>query len=359
MNRAGALLLMLQAAAYHQASLPTNAELVIKGAAGSLEGVLGLGRDYDALKPMIKDIDIMKERMVELMPYLEEAERPVITTAYASLLDLEGTLTVDFGTTLGLLSKNSEKYSKQMMNKIDQYPGKLKSSLRTLRSFLGQVSTNTEQLVEISDAALRQAKTVLISAVAFRNMMKAAQPKKIAEPQPFKSFLQFNNITQIIKVGVETDHSFDSAISFVQDLIPSILEFGAGFIEIQETPNLRMKVDEIIEKNRKVVEDIRKISTGLRNAKDNIGNSYLAVDDLKKNTGDYDTDNMDKFLLSENFGTVVVEAKKLGKTAAFATGYKPNDFDIPAARTTAPTTTTTTKASTTAGATTKTETKST
>merc|ERR1719222_745295 len=261
MNRAGALLLMLQAAAYHQASLPTNAELVIKGAAGSLEGVLGLGRDYDALKPMIKDIDIMKERMVELMPYLEEAERPVITTAYASLLDLEGTLTVDFGTTLGLLSKNSDKYSKQMMNKIDQYPGKLKSSLRSL---LGQVSTNTEQLVEISDAALRQAKTVLISAVAFRNMMKAAQPKKIAEPQPFKSFLQFNNITQIIKVGVETDHSFDSALSFVQDLIPSILEFGAGFIEIQETPNLRMKVDEIIEKNRKVVEDIRKISTGLR-----------------------------------------------------------------------------------------------
>merc|ERR1719222_433811 len=190
MNRARALLLMLQAAAYHQASLPTNAELVIKGAAGSLEGVLGLGRDYDALKPMIKDIDIMKERMVELMPYLEEAERPVITTAYANLLDLEGSLSVDFGTTLGLLTDKATRYSQQMQGKIARYPKKFKSSLRTLNTFLATVSENTNGLAEASDNALRQAKVVLISVEAFKNMMKVAEPKK-TRAQPFKSFLDF------------------------------------------------------------------------------------------------------------------------------------------------------------------------
>merc|ERR1719222_598106 len=257
MNRARALLLMLQAAAYHQASLPTNAELVIKGAAGSLEGVLGLGRDYDALKPMIKDIDIMKERMVELMPYLEEAERPVITTAYANLLDLEGTLSVDFGTTLGLLTDKATRYSQQMQGKIARYPKKFKSSLRTLNTFLATVSENTNGLAEASDNALRQAKVVLISVEAFKNMMKVAEPKK-TRAQPFKSFLDFSDIFQTIAFGVTSDTTSNEALALVKTLIPKVVDLGVGFNEIKETPNLRAKVDQtikimgnIVQKNQK------------------------------------------------------------------------------------------------------------
>merc|ERR1711874_288150 len=312
MFRATAILLLLQAAAYHQSSLPTSAELVLTGAAGSLQGLLGL--DYDVLKPILKDVDIMKERLVELMPYLEEAERPVITTAYASLLDLEGSLTVDFGTTMVLLSEKADRYSTQMKDKIDRYPGKFKSSLRTLRSFLSQVSTNTDQLMEISNNALRQAKTVLISALAFRDMMKAAraqQPKNIAEPQHLKSVLKFTDIIQTIEVGLGSESSTE-AISFAQTLLPKLLELGAGFIEIEETPDLRMKVDEIIEKSREVVEEIRKISTGLGNARENIDNSFLAVDDLKKNTEDYNTKIMDTYPLMEKLWERSGWGKKAG-----------------------------------------------
>merc|ERR550539_1439507 len=95
MIRATALILLVQAASYHQASVPTQATQVLTTAAGSLEGLLGL--DYDALEPMYKDITFMKERLVELMPYLEEAERPVIQKSYEYLLNLEGTLNVDLG----------------------------------------------------------------------------------------------------------------------------------------------------------------------------------------------------------------------------------------------------------------------
>merc|ERR550525_1819474 len=99
---ATALLLLLQAAAYQQAALNKNPELTINSAAQSLEDLLGL--NYQVVNPMFRDIGIMKKRLVELMPYLEEAERPVITKAYAKLLDLEGTVQVNFGTPLGLLA---------------------------------------------------------------------------------------------------------------------------------------------------------------------------------------------------------------------------------------------------------------
>merc|ERR550517_2137312 len=109
---ATALLLLLQAAAHQQAALNKNAELVIAGAAQSLEDLLGL--NYQVVDPMFQDIGIMKKRLVELMPYLEEAERPVITKAYAKLLDLEGTVKVDFGTPLGLLADKVTKESERM-----------------------------------------------------------------------------------------------------------------------------------------------------------------------------------------------------------------------------------------------------
>ena len=91
---------------------------------GWLENALGL--DYNVLKPTFRDIDLVKKNLVELMPYLEESERPVITTAYANLLDLEGTLSVDFGTTLGLLTDKATRYSQQMQGKIARYPKKFK-----------------------------------------------------------------------------------------------------------------------------------------------------------------------------------------------------------------------------------------
>merc|ERR1711950_15984 len=104
-------LLLLQAAAYRQASVPTHANTVLTDAALSLKESLAL--DYDVL-PMFKDITFMMESLVELMPYLEEAERPVITKAYAKLLDLEGTVQVNFGTPLGLLADKATKEGKKM-----------------------------------------------------------------------------------------------------------------------------------------------------------------------------------------------------------------------------------------------------
>ena len=111
MIRTTSFLLLLQAAAYQQAALNKNAEAVITGAAQSLEDLLEL--DYQVVKPMFKDIGLMKAGLVDLMPYLEEAERPVITKAYSKLLDLEGTVKVDFGTPLGLLLKRQQKKARR------------------------------------------------------------------------------------------------------------------------------------------------------------------------------------------------------------------------------------------------------
>merc|ERR1719192_2412852 len=99
MIRATAFLLLLQAAAYQQAALNKNAEAVITGAAQSVEDLLEL--DYQVVKPMFKDIGLMKAGLVDLMPYLEEAEK-------------------------------ATKESKKMKDKIEKYPGKFRSSLRNI-----------------------------------------------------------------------------------------------------------------------------------------------------------------------------------------------------------------------------------
>jgi len=344
-----ALLLFLQVAAYQQASLPTKADSVIIGAAESLENVLGL--DYEGLRPMLRNIDVMKKRMVELMPHLEEAERPVITTAFAKLLDLEGTLKVDFGTTLGLLTDKTNRYGKQMTNKIKKYPGKLKSSLRTLKSFLETVSNNVDDLVETSEQALTQAKTVLISIQAFQNMMKVADAKDL-KTQTFETFLEFSNLSSEIILGAKSDPTFEEAISLVENLIPKVVDFGAGLFHIQETPDLNGKVDQIIVRNGEVIEEMRNISTGLRNAKKDLKTSLQAVDDLKENSDRYNTEDMEVSLIQERFEAVTKSGENLGKTVAFATGYQPNVYKIPEARITTTTTTTTTTTSTTTTSTT-------
>merc|ERR1712062_515649 len=244
------LLLLLQAAAYHQASVPTHANTVLTDAAVSLKESLAL--DYDVL-PMFKDITFMMESLVELMPYLEEAERPVITKAYEYLLNLESSLSLDFRTTLGLLKDKATKYGGDMQSKIQKYPKKLKSSLRTLKSFLAQVSTNMDNLVEASETALTHAKVVLVSVEAFRNMMKVAEPEN-TQPQPLKAFA----------LEVTHDTTFDDTLDLVETIIPKLVAFGAGLAEIQDTPDLSRKVDQTIEKSRKAVEDLRKLSTELR-----------------------------------------------------------------------------------------------
>merc|ERR1719510_2695714 len=336
MIRATALLLLVQTAVYHQASVPSNANLVLTTAAESLEGLLGL--DYDLLEPMFTDITFMKESLVELMPYLEEAERPVITKAYEYLLNLEGTLTVDFGTTLGLLTDKTTTYSRQMQGKIQRYPGKFKSSLRTLKKFLSLVSENTDDLVETSETALKHANVVLISVEAFRNMMKVAEPEN-SEPQPFKPFLQLTNIAQTIARGATADTTFDDAFTLVESIVPKLVDFGVGLFEIQETPDLSSKVDEIVEK-------IKKISTELRSANENIKKNSVTVNDLKENTEDYNIENMKVELLNESFEVVHNGGEKLGETVTKITDYKPKAFEFPPARTTTTTTTTTTSTTT-------------
>merc|ERR1711963_1353 len=121
-------LLLLQATSTHQASVPADANLVLTEAAESLENVLGL--DYNVLEPTFRDIDLVKEN-------LEEPERPVITTAYANLLDLEGTLSVDFGTTLGLLTDKATRYSQQMQGKIARYPKEIQIQYEDFEHIFG------------------------------------------------------------------------------------------------------------------------------------------------------------------------------------------------------------------------------
>merc|ERR1712203_537504 len=243
-------LLLLQAAAYRQASVPTHANTVLTDAALSLKEVLAL--DYDVL-PMFEDITFMKES-------LEEAERPVITKAYEYLLNLEGTLTVNFRTTLDLMKNRATRYGGDMQSKIQRYPKKLKSSLRTLKSFFASVSEKTDDLVEASETALRHAKVVLVSVEAFRNMMKVAEPEN-TQPQPLKAFLHLTDIAKTVALEVTPDTTFDDTLDLVETIIPKLVAFGAGFAKIQDTPDLSRKVDQTIEKSRKAVEDIRKIST--------------------------------------------------------------------------------------------------
>merc|ERR1712066_358367 len=335
MIQATALLLLVQAASYHQATVPTNANLVLTTAAGSLEGLLRL--DYDVQEPM-----------VELMPYLEEAERPVIKKAYEYLLNLEGTLTVDFGTTLGLLTDKATKYSQEMQGKIEKYPGKFKSSLRTLRNFLSTVSENTDDLVEASETALSHAKVVLVSIEAFRNMMRAAEPNN-TKAKPFKPFLQLTNIAQTIAKGATADTTFDEAFTLVESIIPKLVDFGVGLYEIQETPNLSSQVDQTVEKNTKVVEELRKISTELRNANENIKKNLLAVVHLKENTEAVNIEMLKIKSLTKSFEAVLNGGEKLGETVTKITDYKtkfPN-YEFPPARTTTTSTTTTTTSTTT------------
>merc|ERR1719471_613382 len=304
MIRATAFLLLLQAAAYQQAALNKNAEAIITGAAQSVEDLLEL--DYQVVKPMFKDIGLMKARLVDLMPYLEEAERPVITKAYSKLLDLEGTVKVDFGTPLGLLAEKATKESRKMKDKIEKYPGKFRSSLRTLRSFLSRVSTNVDHLTEASENALTHAKTVLISVKAFKSMMNTAKSGDI-QTQTFQSFIELTDITQTIE---SEDPTWREAFSFVNTLIPKLVSFGTGLYQIFDTPDLRGKVDEIIEKNDQIVKNLRDVSLGLNKAKESLKMSTLAVADLKDNSDNYNPENIDTNPLKNKFVAISKPQKR-------------------------------------------------
>merc|ERR1711913_170891 len=284
----------------------------------------------------------------------------VITKAYEYLLNLESTLSLDFRTTLGLLKDKATKYGGDMQSKIQKYPKKLKSSLRTLKRFIAAVSTNTEGLLEASETALRQAKVVLVSVEAFRNMMKVAEPKN-TQPQPLKAFLHLSDIAKTVALEVTHDTTFDDTLDLVETIIPKLVAFGAGFVKIQETPDLSRKVDQTIEKSKKSVEDLRKISTELRKSQESIKRNSLVVIDLKDNLENYNTEDMNIEDLYEKFGAVLNEGAKLGNIVATLNGFKPRVFEIPPARTTTttPTTTTTTTTTTTPPSTTTTATKST
>merc|ERR1719410_3209540 len=236
-----------------------------------------------------------------------------------------------------------------MQGKIARYPKKFKSSLRTLNTFLATVSENTNGLAEASDNALRQAKVVLISVEAFKNMMKVAEPKK-TRAQPFKSFLDFSDIFQTIAFGVTSDTTSNEALALVKTLIPKVVDLGVGFNEIKETPNLRGKVDQTIKKMGNIVQKIRNISSELRNANENIKTNSLSVQHLKENTDAYNIDNMKIEMLNEKFAAVFDGGENVEKTVATVTGYRPKVFEIPPSRATTTTTTSTASTSTTTAA---------
>merc|ERR1712241_56112 len=350
---ATSFLLLLQAAAYQQAALNKNPEPVINDAAQSLEDLLGL--DYQVGNPMFKDIGIMKKRLVELMPHLEEAERPVITKAYAKLLDLEGTVQVNFGTPLGLLADKATKEGEKMKGKIEEYPGKFRSSLRTLKSFLARVSTNVDDLTEASEKGLTQAKTVLIAVEAFKKMMSQAKSEEI-KTQTFQSFIDVTDITKSID---SEDATWRDAFSFVENLIPKLVSFGLGLKQIFETPDLKSKIEKVIEKNNQIVKILSGSSLALNKAKNNLKLNSMAVADLKDNSDNYNPEKVDVNLLKNKFDAISKAGEKVGKIAAFALGYQPIVLDIPAARTPTTTTTTTTPKTTATPKTTPTSTTTT
>merc|ERR1712125_275447 len=114
-------------------------------------------------------------------------------------------------------------------------------------------------------------KVVLVSVEAFRNMMKVAEPEN-TQPQPLKPFLHLSDIAKTVAETVVTpDINVDDTLDLVESIIPKLVAFGTGLFEIQDTPDL----------SGKVVEDIRKISTDLRNAKEGIKKNSLVVIDLK------------------------------------------------------------------------------
>merc|ERR1712018_305765 len=198
-------------------------------------------------------------------------------------------------------------------------------------------STIMDNLVEASETALTHAKVVLVSVEAFRNMMKVAEPEN-TQSQPLKAFLHLSDIARSVALEVTHDTTIDDTLDLVETLIPKLVAFGAGLAKIQDTPDLSKKVDQTIEKSRKSVEDLRKISTELRNAKESIKKTSLVVIDLKDNLENYNTEDMNIEDLYEKYGTVLNEGEKLGTIVATLNGFKPRAFEIPPARTTTTTT---------------------
>merc|ERR1712062_492829 len=205
---------------------------------------------------------------------------------------------------------------------------------------------STNGLAEASDNALRQAKVVLISVEAFKNMMKVAEPKK-TRAQPFKSFLDFSDIFQTIAFGVTSDTTSNEALALVKTLIPKVVDLGVGFNEIKETPNLRAKVDQTIKIMGNIAQKIRNISSELRNSNEKIMTNSLSVQHLKENSEAYDIENMKIEMLNGKFAAVFAGGENVEKTVATITVYKPKVFDILPSRATTTTTTTAAIASTT------------
>merc|ERR1712152_101572 len=140
----------------------------------------------------------------------------------------------------------------------------------------------------------------------------------------------------VAETVVTPDINVDDTLDLVESIIPKLVAFGTGLFEIQDTPDL----------SGKVVEDIRKISTDLRNAKESIKKNSLVVIDLKDNIENYVTDNMNIEDLTEKYGAVLNEGEKLGNIVASLNGFTPRSFEIPPARTTTTTSTSTTPTTT-------------
>merc|ERR1712004_811938 len=133
-------------------------------------------------------------------------------------------------------------------------------------------------------------------------MMKVAEPEN-TQPQPLKPFLHLSDIAKTVAETVVTpDINVDDTLDLVESIIPKLVAFGTGLFEIQDTPDLSRKVDQTIEKSRKVVEDIRKISTDLRNAKESIEKNSLVVIDMKDNLEKYNTEDMNIEDPTEKYG---------------------------------------------------------
>merc|ERR1711936_1182266 len=173
--------------------------------------------------------------------------------------------------------------------------------------------------------------------------MSQAKSEEI-QTQTFQSFIDVTDITKSI---ASEDATWRDAFSFVENLIPKLVSFGLGLKQIFETPDLKSKVDEVIEKNNQIVKILSESSLALNKAKKSLKMSSLAVADLKDNSDNYNTENIDDNLLKNKFDAISKAGEKVGKIAAFALGYQPIVLDIPAPRTTTTTTTTTTPKTTT------------
>jgi len=309
------------------------------------------------LDSVIESVDEIKQNIIFLMPHLEMKERPIITNAYARLLDIEKRIQTAIGGTLGNLANTISKNGNKMVGKFNSYPEKYRSSLRTMKALATSPKRLLENLEEENRAALTDAQTVFVSLGTFKGMMKNSKNLSPDMPSSFEIIEEFTKLGTSSILGtleLKQDKSLKTIFKLVKESLPSILNIGRGLYEIEAKPDLRSKVDESIRLSTNLVDDIKDLIKRSVEYQTAMGNFESEVNQLKEQVTTTDVTNLDTMELEKKFSQLETSAARLARYVAITTSYKINNAPLPEPSTT--TTTTTTTSTTTASTTTTTST---